>query len=132
MYINQENYVDEAEKVIQNLKEKGKVNKRTGEKELRLTTSQIRNLLAMTADIYNEVMNQKNEELSEEICSRISYLRIRFVYEAGRNSDVRDFVNESKVLDILKDIQKKRENYILFSHYMEALVAFHKYNNGKD
>lgn len=132
MYINDGNYVDTAEKVILNLKERGQLNKRTGEKELQLTTSKIRNLLAMTADIYNEVANQKEEKLSENICSRISYLRVRFVYEAGRDKNVKDFVIQSKTLDILKEIGNSKKNYILFNHYMEALVAFHRYYGGKD
>lgn len=132
MYINDQNYVDEAEKVIQKLKERGHENRKTGEKELQLTTSKIRNLLAMTADIYNEVINQKSEQLSDEISSRISYLRIRFIYEAGRDNNVKDFVTQSKILDILKEIGNSKKNYILFNHYMEALVAFHKYYGGKD
>lgn len=132
MYINDGNYVDVAEKVILTLKEKGRPNKRTGEKELLLTTSKIRNLLAMTADIYNEVVNQKESVLSENVCSRIAYLRVRFIYEAGRDNNVKEFVLQSKVLDILKSIGNSKKNYILFCRYMESLVAFHRYYGGKD
>lgn len=132
MYINDGNYVDVAEKVILSLKEKGRPNKRTGEKELLLTTSKIRNLLAMTADIYNEVVNQKDSVLSENMCSRIAYLRVRFIYESGRDNNVKDFVLQSKALDILKSIGNSKKNYILFCRYMESLVAFHRYYGGKD
>lgn len=132
MYINDSNYVDKAEEVIRTLKSKGRENKRTGERELALTTSKIRNLLAMTDDIYNEVMNQGGEALSGDVCGRISYLRVRFIYEAGRDGNVKDFVEQSKILDILKEIGSSRENYILFNHYMEALVAFHRYYGGRD
>lgn len=130
MYINDENYVDEAEKVISKLKKK--VNQRTGKPEPMVTTSKLRNLLAMTADIYNEVLNYQGDELPEDICSRIAYLRIRFVYEAGREPKVNDLVTESKILDIIKDINGNKRNYILFNRYMEALVAFHRYYGGKD
>lgn len=132
MYINESNYVDKAEEVIKSLKAKGKENKRTGEREIQLTTSKIRNLLAMTDDIYNEVMNQNDDALSEDVGSRISYLRIRFIYEAGRDNNVGEFVEQAKILDILKQIGNSRKNYILFNRYMEALVAFHKYYGGKD
>ena len=53
--INQDNYVDEAEKVIKTLK--GRKNQRNGREIQMVTTSKIRSLLAMTSDIYNETLN---------------------------------------------------------------------------
>lgn len=129
MYIDEQNYVDKAEAFIQKLSTK--VNQRTGRPEPMVTTSKIRNLLAMTADIYNEVQGIQTDKLSDEICGRIEYLRIRFVYESGREPKVKELVEESKLLDILKTINGSKKNYILFSRYMEALVAFRKYY-GKD
>ncbi len=38
----------------------------------------------------------------------------------------------AKIIDILKEIGGSRGKYILFSRYMEALVAFRKYHGGKD
>ena len=128
--ISESGYVDEAEKVITKLK--GKVNPKTGKEITMVTTSQIRNLLAMSADIYNNVLACKGEKLDDSTKERIEYLRIRFVYESGRYPRVKDFVNEARILDILKEINGSKANYILFSHYMEALVAFHKYYGGKD
>ena len=40
-----------------------------------VTTSKIRNLLAMNADIYNQVLTKSSEKLDDEICGRIEYLR---------------------------------------------------------
>lgn len=51
MRINEKNYVDKAEKVISDLAEESKVKNR-GRVNI-VTTSKLRNLLAMTADIYN-------------------------------------------------------------------------------
>lgn len=129
MNINEQNYADEAEKVINKLKNLKRPN---GKAIPLVTTSKIRNLLAMTADIYNEVLNQRSEELGTEICSRIEYLRIRFIYEAGRDESVKRFVTEAEVIDVLKHINGERKKYILFNRYMEALVAFHKFYGGKD
>ena len=42
-----------------------------------VTTSKIRNLLAMTADIYNDVMHIKGEKLPADITGRIRYLKLR-------------------------------------------------------
>lgn len=127
MIINETNYVDEAEKVICKLKE----NKDKRGNPKWITTSKIRNLLAMSSDIYNEIM-VKEESLSPEICSRIDYLRVRFVYESGRDNDVKVFVQTSKLIEILKDIKGSKKNFVLFNRYLEALVAFHRYHGGRD
>lgn len=129
MYINEQNYVDKAEEVIRKLSKK--VNPRNGKPELMVTTSKIRNLLAMTADIYNEVQVQQGDELNADICGRIQYLRVRFIYESGREPKVKELVEESKLLEVIQSIGKSKSNFILFSRYMEALVAFRKFY-GKD
>ena len=97
-----------------------------------VTTSKIRNLLAMTADIYNEVVNCKEEKLSKELVEQINYLKIRFVYEAGREPKVGKLIREAQILDCIDDIGNQRENYILFSRYMEALVAYRKFYGKRD
>ena len=96
-----------------------------------LTVSQIRNLLAMSADILNEVLEYPEENLSEELLDRVSYLTVRFYYEAGRDEKVKSFIETAKLLPFLKGI-KTRKQYIQYYKYMEALVAFHKYHGGKD
>ena len=130
MYINENNYADEADKVIIQLQKK--INPKTGKSVPMVTTSKIRNLLAMTSDIYNEVVMQQDDKLSDDLVGRIEYLRIRVVYEAGREQSVKDFMMQAKILDILKEIKGSRKNYILFNRYMESLVAFHKFYGGKD
>lgn len=96
-----------------------------------LTVSQIRNLLAMSADILNEVLEYPEENLSEELLDRVSYLTVRFYYEAGRDEKLKSFIETAKLLPFLKSI-KTRKRYIQYYQYMEALVAFHKYHGGKD
>lgn len=129
MQVNDQNYVDMAEKVIIRLKNK---KDRKGRNIPMVTTSKLRNLLTMTADIHNEVMSQTEEKLEGRITSRIEYLRVRFLYEAGREDSVRDLVEEAEIIPFLKGINGNRENYLLFSKYMEALVAFHKYYGGRE
>ena len=129
MNINEENYVDEAEKVILELKNKKDFR---GKPIPKLSVSQIRNLLAMTADILNEVNRQNDDTLSVETISRIEYLRVRLIYECGREDSVKYFVEESDLLNLLKTVGKSKKRYVLLSRYMEALVAFFKYYGGKD
>ena len=91
MRLTEDNYVDIAEKAIKKLSEEKNKN---GRPIPLVTTSKIRNLLAMTADIYNEVVNSKEETLSSELIGRINYMKIRFIYEAGREPKVKSLVKE--------------------------------------
>ncbi len=127
MIIEEATYVEKAEKVITELKE----NKDKRGNTKWITTSKIRNLLAMSADIYNEVLG-KEETLSAEVKERIDYLRVRFVYESGRDGDVKKFVEKAGIIPALQEIKGSRRRFILFNHYLEALVAYHRYHGGKD
>lgn len=126
--ITSENFVDEAERAIKELasRKDGR-----GRPVHMVTTSKLRNLLSMASDIYNEAILLSGNDLGERLKSQISYLRVRCVYEAGRDASVSAFVRESHLLDILPSI-KDRTDYLLFSRYMEALVAWHRYSGGKD
>ncbi len=124
MKLTNENYVGEAEKVIRNLldKNRGRI----------LTTSKIRNILSMISDIYNDVRYLPGEELNAEILGRIQYLKLHVVYEAGRERAVKDFIEEADLLSVIDSIGKSKEKFLLFCHYMEALVAYRKYLGKND
>lgn len=125
MKINESNYVDKAEQAIKDLIRESE--RRNHGKANILTTSQIRNLLAMTVDIYNQVTAISTDVLDAELSGRVEYLRVRFVYESGREPKVRELVKKAEILEILKEIKQSKKNYLLFGRYMEALVAFRKY-----
>jgi len=112
MKLTEENYVKQAAKVMQVLC--NKTDKR-GKKVSPVTTSKIRNLLAMTADIYNEVVNQPVETLSAEIKGQINYMKIHFIYSAGREPKVRELLEEADILTHIDEIGDSRKQYILFS-----------------
>ncbi len=130
MKLDENNYVDLAEAAITKLE--AMTNPRTGRKIPMATTSKIRNLLAMTAELYNDVQNSSGELLSNDIKGRINYLKIRMVYEAGREPAVKNLVETAELLQHLDEIRGNRKQFILFSRYMEALVAYHRYYGGKD
>lgn len=129
MRINEENYVVKAESVI--LKLSKQVDKQ-GKVVAMVTNSKIRNLLSMSADIYNQVLDCKEDKLPQELNGRIEYLRVRYIYEAGREPRVKDLVIQGELLEIMKEIQGSKKNYILYYHYMEALVAFKRFWNKND
>ena len=41
-------------------------------------------------------------------------------------------IKKAEIIECLKEIGASKKNYLLFSRYMEALIAFHKYYGGKE
>ena len=96
MRLTEENYVELAENAMRDIcNERDKKDRKVSP----VTTSKIRNLLAMTADIYNEVIGSQDDKLSNEVCGKINYLKIRFVYEAGREPKVKTLVEKAEILN---------------------------------
>lgn len=115
------NYVDEAERVMSELKAKRGI-----------TTSKIRAIHALVADIYNAENLRSEAELLEESQLKLMRLRVRIIYDAGREQAVREFVEKAQLLEYIKGIGKSRAEMIQFAHYMEALVAYHRYYGGRE
>ena len=131
-FLDEKTYVDQAENVLKELSKPGTDkfgNKRPAQL---VTTSKIRNILSMAADIYDNVLQNSSSELSSDIVGRIEYLRVRMIYESGREHTVKRFLEASKLLEYVKMIGNDKKKFILFYRYMEALVAFHKYYGGKE
>lgn len=133
---NKKEYVKSAENVIRFLKdERFSAFKEGSRKPEELTTSAIRNILSETSAIYDTVRAQGVEAAR----IRLSYLKVKLVYQSGRNAAVKRFVKASKLIEALDTIEDKyykssreKEKIILFCRYMEALVAYFKYYGGKD
>lgn len=126
--IDKNNYVEQAEKVMES------IGKKYGKNGV-LSTNKIRNLLALAAEILNDINQRDNSEgdkLSQEIISNINYLKLRFVYEAGREVSVKSFVNEAGILYNIDKIAGSKERYLLFHRYLEALVAYKRYMYKED
>lgn len=130
--LTDKNYVDLAEKAIKALKKNHK-------DEYYLTMTNLRNLQALTSSLFDELGYRKYEELQD----KVSYLRVQFVYQAGRievqsseakwkkEYPVRDLVDKANILEHLKGI-KDGESLARFCRYMEALIAYFKYYGGKE
>ena len=118
-------YVDQAEAVIGQLRK----NEKSG--VIYLTTNKIRNLLSLITELYN-MLDRRSGEIDEKTQSHVQYVRMKIVYEAGRDKDVKEFCEKSEILEHLKAVGKDSEKLLLVCHYMEALVAYHKfYTNEK-
>lgn len=117
-------YVDKAEEIMSRL---------LADRYFRLTTSKLRNILSIVSDIYNrEVGRLSEKELSYEDQTAVQMLRVRIAYETRRDNAVGDFVREAHLLEYIKGLGKDRKKFLAFSHYMEALVAFHRYYGGSE
>ena len=136
---NQKDYVKCAEDVIKYLeKEEFSVitnpkNSKRGSKDT-LTTSAIRNILSSTSEIYDMVRSQGPEAVRD----KLAYLKVKLIYQSGRNAAVKRFVKVSKLIQALDRLERyyqkpdEKAMIILFCRYMEALVAYFKYYGGKD
>lgn len=121
-----EHYVDRAENAIKKLiivdkNDRAKIN---------LTTSKIRNILSLVSDLYNDAQRYRSEELSEDLYNRVQYLKMRMAYEAGRENTVKDFLKAADLLKEINKIGKSKKALLEFCHYMEALVAYHRFYGG--
>lgn len=128
MELNKTNYVEQAEKVIKSMIRKDK----KGKDIIYLTTSKIRNLLSMISQIYNMVSHETGEKINEDLQSQVQYFKMRFAYEAGREPTVKEFQEKAEIFSNIDKIGDSREKLICFCHYMEALVAYHKFYGGRD
>lgn len=124
MVITKENYVDHAEQVMRKLCDNG-----SRQRDL-VTTSKIRSILSMVSDIYNNVRLERDPKLNENLKERLQYLKMRMVYEAGREPSVKTFIEEARLMKALDEVGDSRERLITFCHYMEALVAYRKFLGG--
>lgn len=122
----EENYAVEAENVIVELL-KSNNNKL-------LTTSKIRNILSLINEVGEKVVfAEKN--LDKKIQNEILYIRVKLAYLYGRSLKekvVIDFINESKLIELVMCIGDSKEKFQAFAKYVEALVAYHKFYGGKD
>ena len=139
-WITEENYLDHAEKVIQELQAENAM----------ITTSQIRNILANISDIYNVVQRAKySGDLPSEVRSKIREITMHCYYAAGREEKVKKFFLRSSLFMNLKGILEassetnkempetlrnvgEKERFLLLHKYMESFVAFQRLYGGKD
>ena len=117
-----EDYVDAAENVMRTIHSNRSC----------ITTTKMRGFLTLVNDIYNVESLRFDEKISPESKLKIMRLRVRMVYDAGREKDVKTFIEQARLLEYLKGVGDNREKMIRYAHYMEALVAYHRYLGGSD
>lgn len=130
-----EDYVKIAEEAIAELKRM-----EVQEKKYVITTSKLRSLFSLFTETYNAVSRGDQEKLNQDQINDLNAAKVRIYYEIGRedrynghmdSAPVGRFVQQSKLLAYLDDISDSCEKLLHFYHYMEALVAFHRFYFGE-
>lgn len=105
-----------------------------------ITTSKLRNILSLFTSAYNKELvssyqniNSRNVKISSSTENALLSARVRIVYECGRDKEkVGRFVQDTKILDYLKGLHSSQADFMKFYHYLEALVAYHKFYGGRE
>lgn len=130
-------YVNKAHERIKSLMKNPKDNK------IQVTTSQIRKILSAANSINNKLLaleangKIKNDTLPEEIINDCLALKVLIVYQSAREKDskknyVKDFVEKTKLIEELDSIGNSATKLKQYFKYIEALVAYHKFEGGRD
>lgn len=137
-----EDYVEKARKVMKELS----ANKNNQGEVQMVTTSQIRKFLTAVNTVSGKVDMVRNQNhgsltiLPKDVQAEVKFLQVKLAYQVGRNAPkkkwernlVQDFVDKADLMNELRGIGDSVEKYEDFAHYVEALVAFHKYYGGKE
>lgn len=123
----------EAEKVIKGLQHKDKWNNTV----IDLKTNQIRKILTAVnsltgrIDVY-KAQNGQTDVLPDDLAAEVKYLKVKIVYQAGREKSVKKFADDAGLIQRIDGIGTSIPKYEDFARYIEALVAYHKFYGGKD
>lgn len=124
-------YVDKAKEVVESLKnDRGRIS---------LTTSQIRKFLAGVNAIENKLQIYEaegrigEEGLHEDIMGDIQSLKVKLIYQCGREPRVvKPFVKNARLIEEIDSIGKSVVKFRSFAAYIEAIVAYHRFEGGRD
>lgn len=124
----------EAEAVVKSLRRPD----RQGREQIQLTKSQIRKFLAAVNALTNKITVYRTQsgqakELNGALATEVKYLKVKLAYQAARyKGTVGDFAEKAKLKERIDGIGTDMKKYEEFAHFMEALVAYHKFYGGRD
>lgn len=123
----------EAEAVIQSLVYKD----HRDNDRLDLKTSQIRKFLAAVTSVTNQIevwhmQHIDTDVLPDELAAQVKYLKVKLAYQAGREKSVKQFAEKARLSERIDAIGCDRRKYQEFAHFVEALVAYHRFYGGQE
>ncbi len=97
-----------------------------------ITTTKLRNVLSIAQELHNSVLLSSGIELSAEQFRNLRRMKVRLIYECGRDGGMKNFVDKARLINRLDEVGKDKKKYIDYCHYLEALVAYHLFYGGKE
>lgn len=125
----------EAEAVVKALSRRSD---RQGHEQIQLTKSQIRKFLAAVNALTNKIAVYRTQsgqakDLNGALAAEVKYLKVKLAYQAARyKGTVGDLAEKAKLKERIDGIGTDMKKYEEFAHFMEALVAYHKFYGGRD
>ncbi|WP_288850269.1 type III-A CRISPR-associated protein Csm2 [uncultured Mitsuokella sp.] len=121
----------EAESVIQSLIHEDKHGR------LDLKTNQIRKFLAAVTSVTNQIevwhmQHIDTDVLPDNLAAEVKYLKVKLAYQAGREKSVKEFAEKAEIARRIDAIGRDRRKYQEFAHFVEALVAYHRFYGGRE
>lgn len=127
--LNTKSYVEKAETLMETLKSEPYDNNPI----MDMTTTKLRSLLTLINRVEDLERLQAGEKLSDALIQDLLHAQIRFAYESAREPSVREFLELSNLLNLLKEVIKNgsKEKFELLARYFESLVAYHRFFGGR-
>lgn len=94
----------------------------------RLSMSKLRGIYGLVTNVYTCVNTPSD---LEESFSDLQYIKVKMAYESGRDSVVKDFISETRLMTLLDQIHSY-DQFMLYCRYAESLVAYFKFYGGKE
>jgi len=119
----------EAKKIVEKLS-------RDRNNNIELSTSQIRKFLAGLNGIHNRILAYQGtgeiigDQLPPDIVDEIEYLKIKLIYQSGRERKVKDFMQLAELEKRIDSIGNSKKKFEEFNRFIEGIVAYHKFEGG--
>lgn len=122
--------IQDAKKIVDKLEKDKRGN-------FHLTTNQIRKFLAGVNGVHNRIMAYQaegkitNDILPQDIIDDIQYVKVKLIYQSGRERAVKDFIQIGDIEARIDEIGNSKQKFKEFNRFIEGIVAYHKYQGGK-
>ncbi len=93
-----------------------------------LTTTKLRSIYGLIMNVYTKINDSSD---FKRHLSDIQYLRVKMAYEAGRERAVKQFIDDTHLMEAVKQVGTY-EQFLLYCRYAESLVAYFKFYGGRD
>jgi CRISPR type III-A-associated protein Csm2 len=124
--------VKEGEKLVHKMQEKGRCN---------FSTTQLRKIHSYASIVNNKIQMEESKsqsssyKISEELQNDVQYIKLKLIYQMGRDKDVKKWFGSESVEGIkgiglekiISDIGDSKKKFDNFYRLLESIIAYKKY-----